>query len=375
MALFDMLIKHNINFVVAHVNYHHRDSALRDELIVKEFAEKNNISFYKKDYEEGKGNFQDLARVFRYNFFRDLVAKLNLNGVIVAHHQDDLIETYLLQIDRGSTPSIYGLAAITSLNGLDVYRPLLNYSKAELERYCITSKIPFGIDESNLTDDFKRNEIRHNVVTKYSKDEREEILNKIKNLNKEIEDRKNNLKEYLDREYLTIDEFRNLKDQEMYLRLKVDMSLSNEYINEIINQILNSNKMTMNINGRMISKEYEKLYVFTCNSDYSYILNKDDLITTPFFQIKNEGKKIESIYLNDNDYPLTIRNYKEGDAIEMRFGTKKVNRFFIDRKIPLKYRQTWPVVENAKGEIIHVSGIGSNPSHYNNSPTLFMIKY
>ena len=89
---------------------------------------------------------------------------------------------------------------------------------------------------------------------------------------------------------------------------------------------------------------------------------------------KKEGEKIESIFLQNSDFPITVRNAKENDAILLRFGTKKLNRFFIDRKIPMALRKMWPVVVNQKGEVIFVPAIGPDVNHYCEIPNVFMVK-
>ena len=94
MALLDMM-KDKYEVYVAHVNYHHRDTALRDELIVEDYCKKYDIPYFKKDYVEVEGgNFQENARIFRYEFYKEIIDKYDLECVMLAHHKDDLIETY-----------------------------------------------------------------------------------------------------------------------------------------------------------------------------------------------------------------------------------------------------------------------------------------
>ena len=98
-----------------------------------------------------------------------------LDGVLVAHHKDDLIETYLMQRERGSV-SFYGLKEENTVRGVRVIRPLLNMSKAELIEYDREHDIEYGIDESNLGNDYKRNRIRHSTVEKMSAEKKNEII-------------------------------------------------------------------------------------------------------------------------------------------------------------------------------------------------------
>jgi tRNA(Ile)-lysidine synthase len=84
---------------------------------------------------------------------------------------------------------------------------------------------------------------------------------------------------------------------------------------------------------------------------------------------------VNSVTVRETDFPLTIRNVREKDRIRMRFGTKKVHRFFIDRRIPLCFRDSWPIAENAAGEIILVPGLGCDRNHYSIWPDFSVIQY
>lgn len=92
------------------------------------------------------------------------------------------------------------------------------------------------------------------------------------------------------------------------------------------------------------------------------------------FSIEKTGRKIEGITLYPKDFPLTIRNVQAGDKIEMVWGTKKIHRIFIDRKIPRILRKNWLVVENSKKRIIFVPKIGCDVQHFSVKPNAFMIQ-
>ena len=95
---------------------------------------------------------------------------------------------------------------------------------------------------------------------------------------------------------------------------------------------------------------------------------------TKYFKLSKSGSRFESVHLDLCDYPITIRNYKEGDSIKMRYGTKKINRFFIDNKISHLDRKKWPVMLNSNGDIILVPGIGCDKYHYCPNNVVYMIK-
>ena len=183
MALLDMY-RSKKKVVVCHINYHKRKTAKRDENIVKRYCNNYGIPFYKFDYKTNKkGNFQKLARDFRYSCFKKVCDKEKIKVVYVAHQMDDNIETYLMQIKRNTSVNCYGIAKNININGLKIYRPLLNKTKEQLVQYLTRKNIEYGIDESNNTNQYERNRVRHNKVDKMSYSDKIKVVNKI-NLSK-----------------------------------------------------------------------------------------------------------------------------------------------------------------------------------------------
>ncbi|MEG0735695.1 MAG: tRNA lysidine(34) synthetase TilS, partial [Longicatena sp.] len=113
-----------------------------------------------------------------------------------------------------------------------------------------------------------------------------------------------------------------------------------------------------------IYSEYEKLCIDKkAHTPYCFKYAELTLAKTPYFEVSNSGSSVEAVTL-----------YIEGDEIRMRFGAKKLNRWFIDRKIPKKERKNWPVVVNASGNVILVPKLGCDIEHFSNNPTCFVLK-
>ena len=375
MALLDMA-KDKYDVYVAHINYHKRDSADRDERIVRNYCKKNNIPLYVKDYKDFKGgNFQDKARVFRYEYFASLVKELKLKRVLVAHHKDDLIETYLLQLKRGGEVSYYGLKKEVTIKGIKVKRPLLKYFKDDLLDYCHLNKIKYGIDESNLGNDYARNKIRHEVVEKMTKKEKNALVKEIKLKNNDLSLKSKDAKKYLNkRTKISIKEFLNYKEANFLLREMIKENISTKEVNELIKQIKEAKSLEILIGTKYLVKEYDYLEVYPKENDYKYVLDKIKYIKTKHFNLTKTGTSKEGVTLKEDDFPITIRNYREGDSILMRYGTKKINRFFIDNKIASKDRKMWPIMLNRQGSVILVPKIGCDKNHYSSNHNLYMIK-
>ena len=86
------------------------------------------------------------------------------------------------------------------------------------------------------------------------------------------------------------------------------------------------------------------------------------------------GDDFHGVTLSADDFPITIRNYHEGDFIKMRYGTKKLNRYFIDHKISYRERRSYPVMVNRNNEVVLVPCIGSNVNHYSKHHSVYMLK-
>ena len=374
MALFDMARRHGLNLICAHVNYHKRASAYRDEVIVATYCKKYQIPFYKLDAGEGHGNFQAFARDLRYDFFKEIGLKYQTNHVLVAHQLDDYIETLLIQKDRGSIPFYYGIKNPMELKGLELHRPLLTYTKEDLTNYCLEHHIPFGIDESNLSDDYLRNRYRHQIVEKMSKAEKLALYHKIEALNQKRAQLIAQYRKKFTKEIYNVEEIENITDLNLFLRIKLYEDLSEAHLEELKRLIFTTEHFKVQIRNRFVCKEYGVIAFFDEPQDYEYVLMRPALAKAEHFKIVENADSFNSLTLSPDDFPLTIRNYHQGDKIRMVYGTKKLSRFFIDQKILSSKRQTWPVVLNRHGEIIFVPKIGCCKTHYSIKPNFFMIE-
>ena len=376
MALLDM-VKDEYDVHVAHINYHKRRTANRDERIVRDYCHKHDIPFHKKDYKDDKssGNFQDKARVFRYLFFAECIREYGLECVLVAHHRDDLIETYLLQKKRKGDVSYYGLKRNVVIKDVRVSRPLLKYTKKDLLDYCHKNGIGYGIDESNLSDLYTRNRIRHELVEKMSDDDKRILIREINEKNRVQKEAIRKAKAYLQkRKTMPVREFLDYDDKVRLLRIFLDINISSKEAEELIRQIREADSFETLIKDKYLVKEYSYLEVFPKEEDYVYRLDDIRCFKDRHFRLARKGGRKEGVYVTEEDLPLTVRNYREGDAISMRYGTKKIRRFFIDSKISSRERKTWPVMCNSEGNVILVPGIGCDRHHYREKYNLYMLK-
>ena len=385
MALLDMAYNSGLKLVVAHVNYQKRPTADRDMNIVFDYCLNRNIIFEYRLVKQHQGNFQKWARDQRYEFFQSLAHQYQAMGVLLAHHQDDLIETYLLQKQRKQVPLYWGINDQTVIDDLTIIRPLLDKSKSELIEYCMVNGIQYGDDESNASDTYTRNRIRHQMVDKLDNDEKEEILANIKRDNECLITQQNLVKNIYTEVFNDYDKAKLSKiDSEIQTEVIRYYLLNNGidarkfspvYLSKIYKFLDTDQNRQMNIKGKTLALTYGKPVIFDKKAlSYHYLIDRVEYIETPFFAISDNGERINGVTITEDDLPLTIRSWQPDDQIKLRFGHKKINRWFIDRKIPLNERFSWPIILNRHHEVILVPGIGCNVAHFSNNPNMFVLK-
>ena len=168
MVLLNLFENLNLKFQVAHVNYHFRgeDSNL-DQKLVENYCENHGLKFHLKNISEeeksGMKSLQNWARNIRYDFFFKILKQENLDFIVTAHHLSDELETFLINLSRGS--GIKGLSGIPR-NENKILRPLLNFSKTEIYDFAKENNLEFREDQSNEKDDYLRNKIRNQLTPK-----------------------------------------------------------------------------------------------------------------------------------------------------------------------------------------------------------------
>jgi tRNA(Ile)-lysidine synthase len=169
---------HSPTYIVAHFDHGIRPDSKKDALFVRELAEK-----YGLDFELGEGHLypevsEADARDARYLFLRSVKQKHKAQKIITAHHQDDLLETMIINIIRGTGPR--GLAPMSAFD--DLLRPLINKKKSELLEYATAENLTWNEDSTNLDEKYLRNYLRLNIMPKL-----EPAREKLLQINKNVE--------------------------------------------------------------------------------------------------------------------------------------------------------------------------------------------
>ena len=362
MALFDMLLKEGYNFAVAHVNYHLRKESNDEEYQLRNYCLSNRVKIFVKNVDEnlGDNNLEAKCRDIRYNFFVDVIKNNGFDTLLVAHQEDDLIETYLMQKKRTNLVNYYGIKEISYFSNIEIIRPLLNYKKKELLTYCNAFNVPYAIDKTNLEDRFLRNQIRHQVVEKLNSEERQNILKEISIENEKLSAIFETISKIKTN---SVQEINRLNDTEFLYaivmlgrRVKNDFAISKKQ-GEELRKILLSDKpnISLIVDGLCFLKEYDTFSIKENENpcSYSYVLEAPGALDTPYFSLDfSNGASDRNIQLED--YPLTIRNAEPNDSYRIKNYDKELRRLFIDWKVPASLRKRWPVILNKDGNIVYV---------------------
>jgi tRNA(Ile)-lysidine synthetase-like protein len=164
VVLLDILARSKKHMVVAHVDHGIRDDSAADARFVEALAKQYNIPFVTKRFELGKGSSEEQARDARYSFLFDQAARFNAQ-LVTAHHQDDMVETIALNIQRGT-----GWRGLAVLNRQDIDRPLLAFPKSMLIQYALNHRLEWVEDSTNRSDVYTRNQLRKSIHVLLPKD-------------------------------------------------------------------------------------------------------------------------------------------------------------------------------------------------------------
>lgn len=181
MVLLDILSREpGLELTIAHLDHGIRDDTSKDAELVKKVAGRLGVPCVCHQVKLGQAASEATARDARYKFLRKVQQETNSKAIITAHHQDDVIETALINHIRGT-----GRKGFTSLKSTDeISRPLLNVSKAEIKDYAFANKIEWREDSTNADEKYLRNYIRKNIMTKLTPTSRQKLIKYLSDLEK-----------------------------------------------------------------------------------------------------------------------------------------------------------------------------------------------
>ena len=390
MCLLDLVTKYKESFhlkiIVAHINHGIRKESEEEASFVKKICEEKNVIFeYQKLVFKEKKNFEFQARKKRYQFFNEIVKKYQATFLLTAHHGDDLIETMLMRITRGSSLHGYsGFQNSTKTKNYILLRPLIYATKQEIEEYNKKNKIEYRIDCSNQNQMFTRNRFRIHILP-FLKKENKNVPQKFLKMSENL----NEIDMYLEKQVkialTTVYDFdkvnlREFKKLDSLIQHRViEYILKEEYQDEIylindkhvklIEKISNSSSSNAKISlplKKVWIKEYNNAYLKNISKEEKkeYILEESLLWNNQekIERIKESDQKSNYILRLDSKeiaFPIKVRTRKAEDKIKVKNlkGTKKVKDIFINEKIGLEKRNTWPIVVDKNDTILWIPGV------------------
>lgn len=223
-ALFFLLLKQNIPFDIAIVNYNVRVQSKDEVNYAKELALKYNKQIFIKEVKlETTSNFEKTARDIRYKFFEEVIDENSYETLITAHQLNDKLEWFLMQLTKGAgLPELIGFNEFEQKENYKIYKPLLNITKEELENYLKTNNHKYFIDQSNYDEKYKRNYFRHNFSDKLLGNFKDGIKNSFEYLQNDLNSL--NIQTNPIKKIEELEIFLNQKDDNLNIRL-VDISL------------------------------------------------------------------------------------------------------------------------------------------------------
>lgn len=372
----------NLKIIIAHVNHKLRYESKEEAIMVENYAKKHNLSFELLEINEYLKNpfSEEDARRRRYKFFDDVVKKYKASLLLTAHHGDDLIETILMRITRGSNLNGYiGIRKIAQNDNYKIYRPLIIVTKDDIINYNKENNVPFKEDKSNNELTITRNRYRH-IILPFLKKENPKVNEKYLKFSKELEEYDNFVKTYIiNNEYIKdnyIDIKKISKESNFIKRKCLELLIKDiqnkDYFDISDNQMYNLLKLyekknksiDLNNNYKGINS-YGKLYINKKENNIfnEIILDKTLILDNFIFTYNEEGGNNSNscIYLNSNDIklPLKLRSIKKGDKIRVKNlnGSKKVSDIFIDCKIPKEKRSTYPILVDADENVLWIPNL------------------
>ncbi len=347
--------------MMAHLNHQLRGSTSdEDAVFVRSFAELLRVPCVIEEAEISRqGNLEANSRTARYSFLENIRKRWGAQAVAVAHHQEDQVETILMNLHRGA--GLRGLAGMAIRSG-DVIRPLLFVTKKNILDFLKKRGQAFRHDESNDDLRFFRNRLRHKIIPQFKKENpyfSEELLEVSDQARQKLEETTRKAKNWL-----KINQHQNHLDRESFGFLEPMVK------GEVLIQILGT--------PHLYSKNINKLAAFMETGKTGRTMKvKDVVFTLEYISVRMEKERkkrpslsrkritISGIRWGDwnlkksGKKTLFARAWHPGDRFTpagMK-GTKKMQDFFTDAKIPRLERSRIPMIVNSKNEIVSVGNL------------------
>jgi len=385
VVLLYLLKELSYDCIAVHCNFHLRgEESNRDEAFVSRLMSEWNIPLYKKDFDtlsiasEHKISVEMAARNLRYEWFEELRLEQHAQAICVAHHQDDNVETLLLNLLRGT--GIKGLTGMRPQNGF-VVRPMLVLSREEVMQAVSEYNLSYVTDSSNLECDFTRNRIRLQVLPllrTINPSVSESIFHTMENLNEAQVVYQNAIDKAKIKVFNAKDGFISIQEllrfaspEALLYEILKEFQFNTDVVREVFQALdAQSGKEFYSSTHRLI-KDRDLLLLLPLQeaSKEEFLIHKEDFLVDFPIRMKislerkdadleiNRNKDVACLDANKLEFPLKLRRWKEGDRF-MPFGMsqyQKLSDFFTNNKFSIPQKEnTWLLVSG--NDIVWVVG-------------------
>lgn len=383
---------------VAHVNHKIRAESEAEFQYIRQYCQQHSLPFFGKEWlaENKEKNTESRARAFRYAFFAEVMETEDYSLLLTAHHGDDQAETILMKLTRGSNfANLVGIRGEQRFKNGQLIRPFLIFSKEELEKYAEKNELVFFEDSTNQTNYYMRNRVRHQVIP-ILKNENPQFLQHIEQFSEQVRLADDLIESLIKPKYnqwvrrqengwsLELSELKKERDSFQFFFMTTFLQKTIIKKSVEIKQIqLQQLLKVINQSTPQLKIELESGWVFKKEYNTGYLLKKTIFNKQERFSLN----LLENLYLSETEWlglessiqplqipekvrewpqlslgitseirlPLMVRHRENGDKVTLTSElTKKLNRLFIDQKIPNTVRnRTW-VILSAEQKIIWV---------------------
>ena len=363
-----------------HCNFHLRgEESNRDEQFVVELCKNQNIELHLIHFDTTtyakthQVSIEMAARELRYRYFEQLRQDIGADGICVAHHQDDSVETILLNLLRGT--GIHGLTGIKARNGY-ILRPLLCVSRNEIIAWLQAQHQTFVTDSSNLEDDVVRNKIRLNVIPQLkdiSPTACQQILSTAQRLNETACVYDATMRETLERlknnDSIEINDLlREPSPESVLFEWLMPLGFAPKTIESISCSLTNiqagrewqstTHQLTINQGRLLVEPISDELPTLRIPEPGTYIYHETAKIRIEQMAGRHIEKEPSKASLDSSkvEFPLTLRPVKAGDRFQpygMK-GTKLVSDYLTDKHLSIFEKRRTLVLCNKNGDIVWV---------------------
>ncbi|MFA6800979.1 MAG: tRNA lysidine(34) synthetase TilS [Acholeplasmataceae bacterium] len=390
MVMLHLLYSQNYDIEVVHFNHQKREHSVDEAKMVQAFCEDKHIPYHYFLIQANEpGNFHHQAHLLRKHYLLDVAKTTQSKYIITAHHLDDLLESILIKMTRGSNLLGYaGMQPIYEKNHIYYVKPLLYVSKQDLIAYAAEHQVPYLDDESNEQDAYLRNRYRHAIVP-IMKQENPQLLEQIKQYHLQLSDAFKFIRKIsistIEHQEINIDEFKKLdpviqNDSIAYLLENYPIESTYEKVLSIKQMLLSKspNQSIRLSHQYAFVKAYKKASIETFSSvePVFYEIKKGDNkpknmdFFTFLFETSNDTKDLQKLCYNELAFPLWLRHRLDGDLLTYDYGHKKLKKLLIDQKVPMKKRDQLWILTDDNNQILWVENyylnkfIGENHTLY-----------